>query len=113
MGQLPLETMYRANVITMPINAKKRRNFFLEVPLSAMAPNTGAQRATAIPAMEFASPSRAVLIVVSAPTLQNCLKKIGKNPAITVVAKAELAQSYMAQPKIAFLLLVCMGCRLF
>ena len=28
------------------------------------------------------------------------LKKIGKKPAITVVAKAELAQSYRAQPHI-------------
>jgi hypothetical protein len=30
------------------------------------------------------------------------LKKIGKNPAITVVAKAEFAQSYSAQPQMAF-----------
>jgi hypothetical protein len=28
---------------------------------------------------------------------------MGKNPAITVVAKAEFAQSYMAHPQIAFL----------
>jgi hypothetical protein len=30
------------------------------------------------------------------------LKKTGKKPAITVVAKAELAQSYKAQPQTAF-----------
>jgi hypothetical protein len=33
----------------------------------------------------------------SIPELQNCLKKMGKKPAITVVAKAEFAQSYIAQ----------------
>jgi hypothetical protein len=31
------------------------------------------------------------------------LKKIGKNPAMTVVAKAEFAQSYITQPQTAFL----------
>jgi len=30
---------------------------------------------------------------------QYALKKSGKKPAITVVAKAEFAQSYMAQPQ--------------
>ena len=65
----------------------------------------GADRATVILAIEFAKPSLAVLTVVSAPTLQNSLKKIGKNPAMTVVAKAELAQSYMHQPNTALFLL--------
>jgi ethanolamine utilization protein EutP (predicted NTPase) len=46
--------------------------------------------------------------VGSAPTLQNCLKKMGKKPAITVVAKAELAQSYKAQLRMAFLSDGCM-----
>jgi len=90
-------------VMRMPIAAKNKRNFFRVLPLSAMAPRTGALSATMIPAMELPRPSRAVLMVVSAPRLQYCLKKMGKNPAITVVAKAELAQSYMAQPKIVFL----------
>jgi hypothetical protein len=31
--------------------------------------------------------------------LQYCLKKMGKKPAMTVVAKAEFAQSYLAQPQ--------------
>jgi hypothetical protein len=31
------------------------------------------------------------------------LKKIGKNPAMTVVAKAEFAQSYITQPQTVFL----------
>ena len=90
----------------MPL--KKRRNFFFDEPLSAIAPSTGADNATSTPAMEFASPNLAVLIVVSVPTLQNCLKNTGKNPAMTVVAKAEFAQSYRAHPKIAFLLTDCM-----
>jgi hypothetical protein len=32
------------------------------------------------------------------------LKKIGKNPAMTVVANAEFAQSYITHPQTAFLL---------
>ena len=43
--------------------------------------------------MPFARPSRKVLTDASAPALQYCLKKTGKKPAMTVVAKAELAQS--------------------
>jgi hypothetical protein len=34
-----------------------------------------------------------VLVLAGVPALQYCLKKTGKNPAITVVAKAESAQS--------------------
>lgn len=41
------------------------------------------------------------------------LKNTGKKPAITMVAKAELAQSYMAQPQTAlpafFMLPSCVG----
>ena len=47
--------------------------------------------------MLFAMPSCAVLTEASAPALQNCLKKTGKKPAMTVVANAELAQSQSAQ----------------
>jgi hypothetical protein len=53
----------------------------------------GAIKATIKLAIELPNPSWAVLTFTSAPKLQYCLKKIGKNPAITVVAKAELAQS--------------------
>ena len=77
----------------MPIYAKKRRNFFFDVPLSAIAPRTGASNAIVVPPMEFASPSLAVLTVASTPELQNSLKKRGKNPAMIVVANAELPQS--------------------
>ena len=64
----------------------------------------GAIIATIIPAIELAKPSRAVETVASTPWDQYFLKNMGKNPAMTVVAKAELAQSYMAQETIDFLL---------
>ena len=70
-----------------------------------MAPKTGAIRATNRLATELARPSWAVLMLTSAPELQYCLKKIGKNPAMTVVAKAEFPQSYKAQPQTALLCL--------
>jgi hypothetical protein len=43
--------------------------------------------------MEFARPKRKVLVVTSTSTFQYFLKNKGKKPAMTVVAKAELAQS--------------------
>ncbi|MGD9320752.1 MAG: hypothetical protein PVH99_12335, partial [Desulfobacteraceae bacterium] len=46
---------------------------------------------------ELAMPNRKVLVVTSTPVLQYCLKNTGKNPAMTLVAKAELAQSYKDQ----------------
>lgn len=51
-----------------------------------MAPRIGAVRATRRLAIELPNPSSAVLRFTSAPRLQNCLKKMGKNPAMTVVA---------------------------
>ena len=44
-------------------------------------------------ASELTSPSRRVLSVTDTPVFQYSLKNTGKKPAITVVAKAELAQS--------------------
>jgi len=69
------------------------RSLFLREPPSAIAPSIGASNATIRLEMELAIPRRAVLVLTSVPKLQYCLKKIGKNPAMTVVAKAELAQS--------------------
>ncbi len=66
-------------------------------PLSAIAPMSGAISATMTLAMPFARPRRNVLSVASTPAFQNCLKYSGKNPAITVVANAEFAQSHSAQ----------------
>jgi len=43
--------------------------------------------------MELAMPSRAVLTTASVPWEHQVLKNTGKNPAMTVVAKAELAKS--------------------
>jgi hypothetical protein len=70
-----------------------------------MAPKTGAKAATMRLAIELAMPSRKVVVVTSTPVLQYCLKNTGKNPAITLVAKAELAQSYKDQ-EITFLLTI-------
>ena len=44
-------------------------------------------------AAEFVKPSRAVLTTASEPAFQYSLKKTGKNPAMTVVANTEFAQS--------------------
>jgi len=44
-------------------------------------------------ATPLVTPSRYVLSVATTPAFQYCLKKTGKNPAMTVVAKAEFAQS--------------------
>ena len=66
---------------------------FLPRPASAIAPSSGASKATATLASEFAKPSLEVLSVALTPALQYCLKNSGKNPAITVVAKAEFPQS--------------------
>jgi hypothetical protein len=41
-------------------------------------------------------PRRNVLTVAAVPSLQYCLKKTGKKPAMTVVANDEFAQSYNA-----------------
>ena len=57
--------------------------------------------ATSSPALETARLSRNVLSVTGSPAHQYSLKKIGKNPAMTVVANAEFAQSYIAQESLA------------
>jgi hypothetical protein len=44
-------------------------------------------------AAALVTPSRKVLSVTSTPASHYCLKNTGKNPAMTVVAKAEFAQS--------------------
>lgn len=61
----------------------------------------GASNATTRLAREFPAPRSAVLVLTSMPKLQYFLKKMGKNPAMTVVAKAEFAQSYIAHPQMA------------
>jgi hypothetical protein len=49
-------------------------------------------------AIPLASPNRKVLSVAGTPAFQKFLKKSGKNPAMTVQANDEFAQSYMAHP---------------
>jgi len=77
----------------IPRNANRIKNFFLAVALSAIAPINGAIAATTIDAMEFAKPKYQVLKVTLSVLDQYSLKNTGKKPAITVVAKALLAQS--------------------
>ena len=64
-----------------------------ELLRSAIAPSIGAMIATSRLARPLVTPSRNVLSVATTPAFQYCLKNTGKNPAITVVANAEFAQS--------------------
>ena len=68
-------------------------NFFLAVPWSAIAPRKGDKAAIKMDAVEFANPKYHVLRVTLSVVDQYSLKNTGKNPAMTVVAKALLAQS--------------------
>ena len=90
------------DALTIREYAKKTRNCFFFEPWSAIAPSIGAIRATIKLAMEFAWARRAVLVFGSTPRFQYCLKNTGKKPAMIVVTNAEFAQSYMAQPQMAF-----------
>lgn len=77
----------------MPMTAKNNRKRLRALPRSAMAPSTGAIIMMSRLASELAAPSQKLLAVTDRSALQYCLKNSGKNPAITTVAKAELAQS--------------------
>ena len=70
----------------MPRAAKNRRNCFLTPHVSPIDPRTGAIKAIKMLATELEMPRLKVLLWTSMPLLQNCLKKMGKNPAMTVVA---------------------------
>ncbi len=83
-----------------PSSVKNTSNRTRTPPRSAIAPRIGAASAITRLPSPLTTPSRKVLTEASVPTLQYCLKKIGKKPAITVVANAEFAQSYSAQPMI-------------
>src|SRR5690606_26960721 len=63
------------------------------LPLSASAPSQGESTASTKLDTPFTIPSQNVLVVASCPTVRCCLKNKGKNTTMTVVAKAELAQS--------------------
>ena len=71
---------------------KINRYFFLNV-ISATAPKKGAIRTINNPDKEFAIPSMPVLSASVKLLAQKLLKNKGKNPAMTVVANAEFAQS--------------------
>ena len=61
--------------------------------MSATAPKKGAMSTINNPDKEFATPSMPVLSESVRLLAQKLLKNKGKNPAITVVANAEFAQS--------------------
>src|SRR3981081_899561 len=86
-------------VAAAPNTVKRARRRTRALLLSAMAPTKGAISATRKLAVPFAMPRRKVLSVAGTPAFQKFLKKSGKKPAMTVVAKEEFAQSYIAQPK--------------
>jgi len=91
--QSPCAIKNNEPVVTIPMKANKpKKNFFL-FEISASAPKKGATITIAKPESEFAVPSHAELSEGLKSPAQKLLKKIGKNPAITVVANAELAQS--------------------
>ena len=90
-------------MLNIPVVAKKARNFFFIFLTSEKAPKIGANNIIKRPESEFAVPIAAVLSIGERSAAQKDLKNIGKNPAITVVAKTELAQSYKAHETIFFL----------
>ena len=87
----------RKLVDKIPINANViKKTFFFPVK-SAIAPKIGANTTIMNPEIELTVPSKAVEATSVNSPAQNDLKKRGKNPASTVVAKTEFAQSYNAQ----------------
>src|SRR5688572_5747000 len=90
---------YNAPVAPTPNNVQANRNCLRRPPRSAIAPRMGARIAMMSPATELATPRRDVVAVAETSVLQNFWKNTGKKPAMTVVANAELAQSYSAQAK--------------
>src|SRR5271154_2882913 len=95
--QLPRPTPCSAPVASTPAAAKLSNNNLRRARRSAIAPSSGASSAISSPAAPLARPSRNVVVVGSVPTLQYNRKKVGKNPAITVVVNPAAAQSYSAQ----------------
>ncbi len=77
----------------IPKRANIIKKLFLFFERSAIAPKIGAIKTIINPATELAVPSNAVDVASSRSPAQNDLKKRGKNPASTVVANTELAQS--------------------
>ncbi len=105
----PLQQKNKSVVKRLPPKQKVINNFFFESEISAIAPRTGADKKT----IKAVVPERKAHMVVAfvdiskLPSLKNHplegtmteAKYIGKSPAMTVVANAELAQSYIYQAK--------------
>src|SRR5699024_8910011 len=96
-NQCPWPMKNNARVANAPSPVAQASIGFLRWPRSAMAPTSGARNNTTRLASELPTPKYSVLVASDCPALHQVLKKTGKKPAITVVAKAELAQSYSAQ----------------
>ena len=77
----------------IPNKAKIDKKSFFLWDRSAIAPNRGAIKTMTSPAIELAVPNKAVDVASSRSPAQKDLKKRGKKPAKTVVAKTEFAQS--------------------
>ena len=91
--QSPSPTNHSPADAAIPSAVNAPRNFLRDAPPSARAPSIGAATSMTTLPMELANPSCAVLVTASVPALQYCLKNTGKNPAMTVVANTEFAQS--------------------
>ena len=91
--QNPYEIKKRILVEMIPKKAKIDKKSFFLPDKSAIAPNKGAIKTITSPATELAVPSKAVDVTSLRSPAQYDLKKRGKKPAKTVVAKTELAQS--------------------
>ena len=91
--QCPWDTSARPAVAAQPSSVIISSSRTRELERSAIAPSTGASSAITAAPRPFSTPSRNVLSVATTPAFQYSLKNTGKNPAMTVVANAEFAQS--------------------
>jgi hypothetical protein len=101
----PLWQKYKSVVNRLPPKQKTIKNLFFVPERSAIAPSVGAIMNTKRPVVPARNPHKvAALVAISIPEnlkIQpsdgtiTVAKYIGKRAAITVVANAELAQSYI------------------
>jgi hypothetical protein len=101
--QSPAPVKTRTDVERMPIPAKAARNFFLEELKSETGPRIREITATNNMEMAVIYPQMEVANSGENSAAATFPKKMGKIAAITVVAKAELAQSYIHQALIILL----------
>src|SRR4029453_15002011 len=88
-----------SSVAVTPISRKTASIVFFSGRGSAMAPRTGAMRATIVTAMVVAQANRDVATAGGSPVAAYSLKNGGNTATMTVVQKAEFAQSYIAHAR--------------